>query len=131
MMFSFYYTLVVTLPFVVSLVFWLVLVTNSSPFGSAQKFFCSVNIHAVNVIIALVEILLLNSLPAQEPIWVHIVMMVVFSTTYIGWVCLGRALTGFWPYRFVNPSWQGEKHVVTGVLSATGYVRYLRLEHLG
>lgn len=129
-MFSFYYTLVVTLPFVVSLVFWLVLVTNSSPFENAQKFFCSINIHAVNVVIALLEILVLNSLLAQEPIYLHIIMMVVFSSGYIGWVCFGRAVTGFWPYRFVNPSWQGKKHVVTGVLSATGYVHQLRLEYL-
>ncbi|KAI5861481.1 hypothetical protein GGS23DRAFT_598632 [Durotheca rogersii] len=98
---AFFYTTVVTLPFLVTVVYWAVIY----PFGrawfpSVYAAWSNVSEHALNSAFALVEIALPRTRP---PPWLHALWLVVLMALYLALAYLIRAVRGFYPYAFLDP----------------------------
>ncbi|KAI9724354.1 MAG: hypothetical protein M1812_000422 [Candelaria pacifica] len=150
--FSIFYTAAVTIPFVVTIVFWLIMIPSepfSQPDGPSStrfhnssadgrppveggiedhpfsrgffKAFMFINLHAINSLVALVEIFFLNSVKKQSPSWIHIIGLIILDLFYVAWCYIGRAITGVYIYKFIDPSYKGTKPVVVSIISVTSF----------
>jgi hypothetical protein len=54
-----------------------------------------------------------------KPIWAHIVGLVSLCAAYTGWLYLGRLLTGYYVYKWIDPSYKGWEYTVIAIMSAT------------
>jgi len=106
---SFLYTTLVTLPFLVTIVFWAVLY-DGPWFPVTFEGWSNISRHALNSLFALVEIIL----PATEPPpLLHLVGLVILLLLYLALAYLTHATQGFYVYSFLDPN--------TGTGKVTGY----------
>ncbi|KAA6416403.1 MAG: hypothetical protein FRX48_01123 [Lasallia pustulata] len=127
--FSLFYTAAVSIPFVTTVVFWLVLhrsntsfepnaVGGSLPVDQAEEAysfggrflqnFLFVNLNAVNSVIALVEIVVLSSVCKQKPFGTRLVDLLAISVFYLAWAGIfGHLITGKFVYKFLDPLYRG------------------------
>ncbi|KAH0543472.1 hypothetical protein FGG08_002237 [Glutinoglossum americanum] len=135
--FSIFYTAAVSIPFTVTTIFWLILVP-SSPANDLEvslpefcskgwlKPFCDgwlrafvlVGLYLINSVIALIEIVVLSSIKRQWPVWAHVAGLVAICAAYVGWLYLGRLITGSYAYKWIDPSYQGWEHAVIAIAAA-------------
>src|SRR5579862_6631459 len=57
-----------------------------------------------------------------KPVWAHIVGLVSLCAAYTGWLYLGRLLTGYYAYKWIDPSYKGWEYTVIAIVSATAIV---------
>ncbi|KAI9842713.1 MAG: hypothetical protein M1838_003011 [Thelocarpon superellum] len=114
---SIYYTSIVTLPFLVTIVFWALLYTPPW-FPIVFNAWQNVSLHAMNSLFALFELLLTRTSP---PPWLHLAILIIILALYVGLAYITRATEGFYTYSFLNPATHGSGRVaayVFGILAA-------------
>jgi len=98
------YTSIVTFPFLVTIVFW-VLLSSPSTFATSTNAWRNISMHALNSVFALFELLVSrNTLH-----WIHTPFMIILLGGYVGVAYITHATQGFYPYAFLDPSKQGAK----------------------
>ncbi|KAI1420508.1 hypothetical protein F5Y12DRAFT_719462 [Xylaria sp. FL1777] len=85
------------------------------------KAFSILNIWSFTAIIALIEILFLNSIRRQSPAVGHIGGTVVASGLYLAWAGIGKLTTGHWGLFFLDPELLGDS-TGAAVAAAAGFV---------
>ncbi|KAG6020560.1 hypothetical protein E4U41_002810 [Claviceps citrina] len=105
---SLLYTTVVTLPFLVTLVYWIVLYRGP---WFARRFdaWHNVSQHALNSGFALSEVLLAR---AAEPPWWHLPALLAVLLAYLGVAYLTAATQGWYTYRFLDRAAVGGRGIV-------------------
>ncbi|KAJ9655100.1 Vacuolar protein sorting-associated protein 8 [Neophaeococcomyces mojaviensis] len=97
---SFFYTTIVTYPFLVTIVYWVILYKNPW-FTVTMDAFRNVSRHGLNSLAALLEIIL----PATNPPpFLHIPFLVVVLALYLALAYVTYATQGFYTYSFLNPA---------------------------
>jgi len=96
---------VVTLPILVTIVFW-VLLADKSTFETPFKAWSNISVHAFNTVFALFEILCTNSPPAP---WITLPLCILFLALYLGVAYITHATQGIYTYSFLDPNKQGAK----------------------
>ncbi|KAI9684082.1 MAG: hypothetical protein M1829_003352 [Trizodia sp. TS-e1964] len=93
------YTTIVTLPFIVSIVFWATLYTGPW-FPTPLDGFSNISQHALNSVFAVVEI----AMPRTAPMpWMHLVPLVLVLALYLAVGFLTYAAQGYYTYAFLDP----------------------------
>jgi len=98
-------TTVTTFPFLVTIVFWVLLATPTT-FDSPFSTFANVTRHALNSAFALFEVLLTNIGPMP---WFQLPITVLILLGYLGVAYATHATQGFYTYSFLDPNKQGKK----------------------
>ncbi|KAK4454827.1 hypothetical protein QBC34DRAFT_392723 [Podospora aff. communis PSN243] len=100
---SAFYTTVVTFPFIVTIVYWVML--YSGPwFPRAFDGWSNVSQHLLNSFFALFEIVI----PRTDPMpAVHMLWLVIVLALYLAVAFITHARWGFYPYSFLDPGKQG------------------------
>ncbi|MCJ1301192.1 hypothetical protein MMC08_003991 [Hypocenomyce scalaris] len=151
--FSLFYTTAVTLPFVTTVVFWLVLVSSHTYLGPRAassavpmeqvlerdslgvtflRNFLIVNLNAINSVIALLEIMILSSVRKQKPFGTHLSGLLLLTVLYLAWAgVIGRLLTGKFIYKFLDPDYHGLRAVALVVVEMVGLVTNMFLFQRG
>lgn len=96
---SFYYTTIITYPFLVTIVFWAVLYSGV---WWPQRYYGWSNIseHAMNSLFALFELIFPRTTP---PLWIHILWLLVVLALYLGLAYLTYDVQGWYVYSFLDP----------------------------
>ncbi|KAK5191597.1 hypothetical protein LTR99_003574 [Exophiala xenobiotica] len=103
---SFFYTTIVTLPFLVTIVYWAVLY-DGPWFPVIFDGWSNISRHALNSVFALVEVIL----PATNPPpFLHLVGLIVLLLLYLALAYLTHATQGIYVYSFLDPA-QGSGRV--------------------
>ncbi|KAK5052755.1 hypothetical protein LTR84_002621 [Exophiala bonariae] len=106
---SFYYTTIVTLPILVTIVYWAILF-DGPWFPVIFDGWSNISRHALNSFFCLLEIIL----PATDPPpFLHVVGLIIILLLYLGLAYLTHATQGFYVYDFLDPD--------TGSGKVTGY----------
>ncbi|KEY72350.1 hypothetical protein S7711_01032 [Stachybotrys chartarum IBT 7711] len=71
------------------------------------------NLYAITSIIMAVEILFLNSIKHSYAIGSHIFGLVAFAGVYLGWAAIGKSLTDWWAFDWLDVSKVGSEEAVT------------------
>ncbi|SPO02294.1 uncharacterized protein DNG_04967 [Cephalotrichum gorgonifer] len=100
---SFYYTTVVTLPFLVTIVYWGILYEGPW-YTVVYNGWREVSQHGMNSFFALFEILIPRTAP--QP-WVHVVYLIIVMALYLALAYITHATKGFYPYNFLDPGPDG------------------------
>jgi len=130
---SLYYTTIVTLPFLVTIVFWVILYTPpwypvvfdawsnvrpacSLPMTPLLLTCDQVSQHGLNSLFAIAELVLTTTNP---PPWLHLAFLLLILALYLALAYITRASEGFYVYNFLNPSHGSGKVVayVFGILA--------------
>ncbi|KAM3437008.1 hypothetical protein NHJ13734_004855 [Beauveria thailandica] len=93
-----FYTSVVTLPFLVTIVYWSLLFAGSW-FPRAYDAWSNVSEHALNSFFALFELLLARVAP---PLWIHALWLIVILLGYLSVAFITLADQGWYTYRFLD-----------------------------
>lgn len=116
---SLFYTTVITFPFLVTIVYWVVLYENPW-FTSEFKAWSNVSQHGLNSLFALFEIFIPRTNP---PLWIHIVWLVLILAGYLGIAYITVADQGFYTYNFLDHDEIGGRGIVAayvmGILVGT------------
>lgn len=96
---------VVTLPIIVTLVYWALLAGPSS-FAEPVQGWTTVSVHAFNAVVALFEILFTN-IPVLP--WIALVPNILILALYVCVAYITFETQGFYVYPFLNPASQGAK----------------------
>ncbi|KAK4936445.1 hypothetical protein LTR10_022662 [Elasticomyces elasticus] len=97
---SFFYTTIVTLPFLVTIVYWAVLYKGPW-FPVVFNAWSNISKHALNSLFALFEV----TLPATNPPpLLHLVGLIILLLLYLSLAYLTRYTEGFYVYDFLDPS---------------------------
>jgi hypothetical protein len=97
---SFFYTTIVTFPFLVTIVYWAVLYPGSW-FPYRYDAWTNVSQHAINSLFALFEAFLTRTNPRP---WIHLPFIIIILALYLGLAYLTRYTQGFYVYAFLDPS---------------------------
>ncbi|ESA42927.1 hypothetical protein GE21DRAFT_5982 [Neurospora crassa] len=65
--------------------------------------FCVLNLWGYTSLLALFEIMFLNSIKRQIPVHTHIIGLVVLLCAYLGWAAFGKLFIGRAPYFWLDP----------------------------
>ncbi len=114
---SLFYTTIVTFPFLVTIVFWVLLYDGSwftiefdawSNVSTPVHGWCKrlltalqTSRHSLNSLFALLEVLLSATNP---PPWLHLLFLIVILALYLALAYLTFATQGFYTYNFLNPA---------------------------
>ncbi|KAG5992852.1 hypothetical protein E4U54_003538, partial [Claviceps lovelessii] len=109
---SLFYTTVVTLPLLVTIVYWAILYKGVW-FAYEFDAWHNLSQHAFNSAFALFEIVFTR---AEEPPWVHMLWLVVLLLGYLGVAYLTAATQGWYTYSFLDRRVGGTGHVARYVL---------------
>lgn len=92
------YATITVFPVIVTIVFWAVL--SYGAFSSVESAWTNVSEHALNTVLAVLEI----SLARTEPLaWVLMVPVVIVLALYLGLAYLTHTTEGVYVYSFLNP----------------------------
>lgn len=95
---SLFYTTIVTLPILVTIVFWSVLY-GGTEFKIQFHLWQNISIHGLNSLFALVEILL----PRTDPFpWIHLPFLILILLGYLAVAYITVADQGFYTYNFLD-----------------------------
>jgi len=111
-------TTVVTYPFLVTIVYWILLASPSS-FATPYSAWSNISKHALNSVFAAFEILLSNIEPLP---WIDLPVTVVILAGYLGVAYITHATQGIYTYSFLDPKKQGKKLAIYIVGIAIGQV---------
>ncbi|KFY05098.1 hypothetical protein O988_00253 [Pseudogymnoascus sp. VKM F-3808] len=121
--FSIFYTGAISLPNVVALVYWTIVVPHDVvdvgdlfSNGDLQSF-CIINLYFISLVVALIEVFFLSSIKPPEPLFVHILWLSAIAVGYYFWAFLGHIVTGNYIYFFLDPEKVGEENVVIGLIA--------------
>lgn len=97
---SLFYTTVITFPFLVTIVFWVILYDGQ---WFTLEFYAWSNVtrHGLNSFFALLELLLPTTDP---PPWLHLVFLILILALYVALAYLTHATQGFYTYDFLDPA---------------------------
>ncbi|KAJ4165195.1 hypothetical protein LMH87_006837 [Akanthomyces muscarius] len=93
-----FYTSVVTLPFLVTIVYWGVLFSGPW-FARRYDAWSNVSEHALNSVLALFELLLARAAP---PLWAHALWLIVILLAYLAVAFITLADQGWYTYSFLD-----------------------------
>ncbi|KAF2645960.1 hypothetical protein P280DRAFT_487000 [Massarina eburnea CBS 473.64] len=95
---SVFYTTVVVYPFIVTAIFWAILVPKDG-FPSMFETWSNTSQHAMNAGFALFEVVF----PRTEPLpWSHLIPVVIILAMYLSLAYLTHVTQGFYPYSFLD-----------------------------
>lgn len=103
-----YYTTVVTYPFLVTIVYWVVLYKGKW-FTVTFSAWSNVSQHGLNSLFALFEILIPRTNP---PEWVHIPWLLLILALYLAVAYITQATQGFYVYNFLDHNDVGGRGIV-------------------
>ncbi|KAK4463947.1 hypothetical protein QBC42DRAFT_322538 [Cladorrhinum samala] len=83
---------------------------ESASITSAEDFFgdywfqpyCLINLYCITGLIAIFEILVLNSIKRQVPVGSHIFFVAFVLSAYLGWAAFGKLFTGEYPFFWMD-----------------------------
>jgi hypothetical protein len=104
----FYYTTIVTYPFLVTIVYWTIL-HPGNPFTTRFALWSNISQHGLNSAFGLFELLFTRINPSP---WIHLLWLIVLLACYCGLAYLTQATKNFYVYSFLNPN---PKNEVTGL----------------
>ncbi|KAI0713406.1 hypothetical protein C8Q76DRAFT_620255 [Earliella scabrosa] len=116
---SLLYSTVTTYPLVVTVIYW-ALLSSAATFETSYSAFLNISVHALNTVIALVEVTLTNAPP--QP-WLHLPICVFMLACYLGVAYITYATQGFYTYSFLDPGKQRAK--LAGYIIAVGVAECL------
>ncbi|KAF4987875.1 hypothetical protein FGRMN_10103 [Fusarium graminum] len=109
---SLYYTTIVTYPFLVTIVYWVVLFKG--PWFPRQfDAWSNISQHGLNSLFALFEIIIPRTNPPQ---WVHMVWLIFILAMYLALAYLTHATQGFYVYNFLDYQDVGGRGIVAGYI---------------
>ncbi|KFY81475.1 hypothetical protein V500_11386 [Pseudogymnoascus sp. VKM F-4518 (FW-2643)] len=121
--FSIFYTGAVSLPNVVALIYWTIVVPydvvdvgDLFRNGDLQSF-CIINLYFISLVVALIEVFFLSSIKPPGPFFVHVLWLSAIAVGYYVWAFLGHIVTGNYIYFFLDPEKVGEENVVVGLIA--------------
>ncbi|KAK1774903.1 hypothetical protein QBC45DRAFT_336532 [Copromyces sp. CBS 386.78] len=76
--------------------------------------FCVLNLWGYTALLALFEILLLNSIKRQIPVHTHIIGLVFILCAYLGWASFGKLFIGRAPYFWLDPEFVRYRELMFG-----------------
>jgi hypothetical protein len=97
---SFFYTTIVTFPFLVTIVFWTILYVGPW-YTDKYDAWSNISQHAMNSLFALFEAFIARTNPRP---WIHLPFIVIILALYLGLAYLTKATEGFYVYNFLNPA---------------------------
>ncbi|KAJ6518202.1 hypothetical protein C8R47DRAFT_960011 [Mycena vitilis] len=112
---SLLFSTVVTLPLMVTIVFWAIQFTPDK-FDTPVNAWSNVSHHALNSAFALFEIFFSR---AVRPPWIHGPLVVLLLGGYACIAYITHATQGFYPYGFLNPA-QKSRGALAGILIGMG-----------
>ncbi|GJN72558.1 hypothetical protein PLICBS_006631 [Purpureocillium lilacinum] len=77
------------------------------------KAFVLITLHAINPCIMAIEILFFNSIKRPFALGSHFVGLMAMCGLYLGWAAIGKALTGEFPFFWLDEEEVGSKEAVT------------------
>jgi hypothetical protein len=116
---AFYYTTIVTFPFLVTIVYWAILY-KSPWFPREFNAFTNISQHAMNSVFALFEIVFTRTTAASIP-FIHMLWLIVLLAMYLAVAYITHAVQGWYTYSFLDPSVGGPGRVagyVFGIAAA-------------
>ncbi|KAH8594265.1 hypothetical protein B0O99DRAFT_652847 [Bisporella sp. PMI_857] len=122
--FSIFHTSTVTYPFVVTFIYWAILVPQKKtliPAGETFQHgwhtgFYLLHKYCINVLLAIIEVFFLSSITRQYPIWAHVNGLIVVSLIYVGWAFIGRYTVGRFTYYMFDHRLVGWEYVITAIV---------------
>jgi len=109
---SLLYTTIITFPPLVTVVYWIILAPDESPFSTIYSAWSNISFHALNSVFAAFEILIPRT---ERPPWLHIPFLILILAGYLGVAYITRATKGFYTYSFLNPDKSGSGSVAAYV----------------
>ncbi|KAI5467612.1 hypothetical protein BGZ63DRAFT_499378 [Mariannaea sp. PMI_226] len=97
-LYSLFYTSIVTYPFLVTIVFWVVLY-DGTWFPVEFTAWSNVSQHGLNSLFALFEVIVPRTNP---PLWVHIPFLILILALYLALAYITYAAQGFYVYSFLD-----------------------------
>ncbi|OBT82148.1 hypothetical protein VE02_09114 [Pseudogymnoascus sp. 03VT05] len=135
-LFSLIYTGAVSLPNVVSLVYWTIVVPHDvvdvrDLFNNGDlQSFCVLNLYFISLVVALIEVFFLSSIkPRGQPFFVHILWFSAIGVAYYVWAFLGHIVTGNYIYFFLDPEKIGEENVAVGLIAFVALLSICEFVH--
>ncbi|KAI9802234.1 MAG: hypothetical protein M1825_002955 [Sarcosagium campestre] len=114
---SLFYSSLVTFPFLVTIVFWVV-IYDGEWFDDKFGAWSNISKHAMNSVFAFLEILLTRT---NTPPWLHLLALVIILALYLGLAYVTFAAQGFYVYDFLDDRPHGRGRVAAyafGILAA-------------
>lgn len=120
---SFFYTTIVTFPFLVTGIYWAAL-TDGSKWESPWSTWNNVTFHILNTLFATFEIVVSRTNPTP---WFHLLGLYAVLGLYFALTCFHFQLEGWWPYAFLEKVRGGEEDswicpVLISISTAVGFV---------
>ena len=110
-MYSLFYTTIVTFPFLVTIVYWVVL--YKSWFTIEFTAWENISQHGLNSLFALFEIFI----PRTNPmLWIHILWLILILAGYLAVAYITLADQGWYTYNFLDHDEVGGRGVVAGYI---------------
>ncbi|CUS10191.1 unnamed protein product [Tuber aestivum] len=109
---SLLYTTVITFPFLVTVVYWIILAPDESPFDTRYSAWSNISFHALNSVFAIFEVLIPRT---ERPPWLHIPFLLLILAGYLGVAYITKATKGFYTYSFLDPGEKGSGTVAAYV----------------
>ncbi|KAJ3515977.1 hypothetical protein NMY22_g14313 [Coprinellus aureogranulatus] len=109
------YTTVVTFPFIVTIVYWVLIAPSDAPFSDFFDGFSNITKHILNSVFALFELLLSNVGPHP---WLNLLWTILILGAYVGVAYITFATQGFYPYSFLDPE-NGIKPLLLSIAGIT------------
>lgn len=91
---------IVTLPILVTIVFW-VLLASPSTFATTYSSWSDISLHILNTVFALFEVLLTNNPPIR---WLYLIFNILVLAGYLGVAYITHITQGFYTYSFLDPT---------------------------
>ncbi|KAG0638375.1 hypothetical protein HOY80DRAFT_967841 [Tuber brumale] len=110
---SLLYTTIITFPFLVTVVYWVILAPDENPFDTTYSAWNNISFHALNSVFAIFEVLVPRT---ESPPWLHIPFLILILAGYLGVAYITRATKHFYTYSFLDPGKKGPGMVAAYVL---------------
>ncbi|KAL7270438.1 hypothetical protein RUND412_006858 [Rhizina undulata] len=94
------YTTITAFPFLVTVVFWVILAPTSAPFATVYSGWTNVSVHAMNSGFALFEIFIPRTDPSP---FIHLPFLILLLAGYLCVAYITHTTEGFYTYSFLNP----------------------------
>ncbi|KXH59699.1 hypothetical protein CSAL01_12817 [Colletotrichum salicis] len=124
-MHAFYYSTIVTYPFIVTIVYWAII--YSAPWYAEQfEAFSNISQHGLNSAFALFEIVIPRTSAAQLE-WVHMLWLIIVLALYLALAYVTYYTQGFYTYDFLDIDKNGSGKVAAYIIgiAVAGIVFYL------
>lgn len=112
--YSLYYTTIITFPFLVTVVYWAIIYQPPFP-TDAFDAWKEISQHALNSVFALFEVLVPRT---DTPPLIHAFWLIIILALYLGLAYVTLATKGFYVYNFLSPSYEGSRGKVAAYIIA-------------